>query len=257
MKALIVEDEAPAVRRLKRMIEETDATITIAGVTDSIEDTVEWMTRNRLSGNPDPEIIFLDIELSDGQSFEIFNRITPTSTVVFTTSYDEYALKAFKLNSIDYLLKPISPEELRRSLEKYKALKAGDSVQGIKKLLEELQRSPAQQYRDRFLVRQGQRYLSVLTDEIAYFFTEDRYSFFVTYTNQRLLVDYTLDELEDMLPASRFFRINRSMLVTHRAVRNIDLYFGNRLSLVLEPGFTKEAIVSREKVTDFKIWMGK
>lgn len=260
MNALIVEDEELSVRRLRKLLNEVAPLLSVAGVTDSIEETVEWLERNRAASNPDPDLIFLDIELSDGQSFEIFNRTQILSTVVFTTSYDEYALQAFKVNSIDYLLKPVHRDDLLRSLHKYENLKThpvSDPAAGIRKLLEELQKTVMPNYRHRFLVKQGQRLLSVEVSEIAYFFLDDRYSFFITRNNQKLLVDYTIDELEEMLDPERFFRVNRGMIVTHNAVDKIDPYFGSRLALLLKPTFGKEAIVSREKVADFKQWMGK
>ena len=261
MNALIVEDEDLSVRRLKKMIGEVAPALTISGVTDSIEQTVEWVHENRAAGQPDPDLIFLDIELSDGQSFEIFNRIEVSSAIIFTTSYDEYALQAFKHNSIDYLLKPVHRDDLQRALQKYEKMKvqpAGDSsLAGIRKLLEDFKKASSVEYRQRFLVKQGQKMLSIEVGEIAYFFTDDRYSFFMTDSNQKMLVDYTLDELAESLDPARFFRINRGMMVTHRSVDKIDPYFGNRLALTLRPAHNKEVLVSREKVGDFKVWMGK
>ncbi|SEJ00762.1 two component transcriptional regulator, LytTR family [Dyadobacter sp. SG02] len=261
MNALIVEDEDLSVRRLKKMIGEVAPSLQIAGVTDSIEQTVEWVLENRAAGKADPDLIFLDIELSDGQSFEIFNRIEVSSAIIFTTSYDEYALQAFKHNSIDYLLKPVHRDDLQRALQKYEKMKvqpAGDqSLAGIRKLLEDFKKASSVEYRQRFLVKQGQKMLSIEVSEIAYFFTDDRYSFFMTDSNQKMLVDYTLDELAESLDPARFFRINRGMMVTHRSVGKIDPYFGNRLALTLRPAHNKEALVSREKVGDFKVWMGK
>jgi DNA-binding LytR/AlgR family response regulator len=260
MNALIVEDEDLSVRRLRKLLTETAPALLINGVTDSIEETVEWLLNNKKSGNADPDLIFLDIELSDGQSFEIFNRVQVSSTIIFTTSYDEYALQAFKLNSIDYLLKPVHRDDLQRSLQKYENMRAqpaADSLEGIKKLLESFQKPARIDYRQRFLVKQGQKMLSVEVSEIAYFFTEERYSFFITDNNQKMLVDYTLDELADVLDPARFFRINRGMMVTHKSVDKIDPYFGNRLALTLRPSHNKEVLVSREKVSDFKQWMGK
>ncbi|MHA4739949.1 LytR/AlgR family response regulator transcription factor [Dyadobacter sp. MSC1_007] len=260
MNALIVEDEDLSVRRLKKMLNEVAPALVIAGITDSIEQTVEWITQNRKAGNADPNLVFLDIELSDGQSFEIFNRVDLSSTIIFTTSYDEYALQAFKLNSIDYLLKPVHREDLQRSLQKYEKMTgqpSNDSLEGIRKLLEDFKKAAPVEYRQRFLVKQGQKMLSIEVGEIAYFFTDDRYSFFMTDSNQKMLVDYTLDELAEVLDPARFFRINRGMMVTHKSVEKIDPYFGNRLALALRPAHHKEALVSREKVSDFKLWMGK
>lgn len=261
MNALIVEDEDLSVRRLKKMVGEVAPSLNIAGVTDSIEQTVEWVLENRAAGNADPDLIFLDIELSDGQSFEIFNRIEVSSAIIFTTSYDEYALQAFKHNSIDYLLKPVHRDDLQRALQKYEKMTAQPAVDhslaGIRKLLEDFKKASSVEYRQRFLVKQGQKMLSIEVGEIAYFFTDDRYSFFMTDSNQKMLVDYTLDELAESLDPARFFRINRGMMVTHRSVDKIDPYFGNRLALTLRPAHNKEVLVSREKVSDFKVWMGK
>jgi two-component system response regulator LytT len=260
MNALIVEDEELAVRKLQKLLADVAPALTVLGVTASIDDTVNWLETLRAKGQPDPDLIFLDIELADGQSFEIFERTTVRSTVIFTTSYDEYALQAFKVNSIDYLLKPIQRDDLRRSLQKYEALRSQPThvpSLNIEKLLQQLQSQSPPDYRQRFLVRQGQRMLSVEVGEIAYFYTEDRYSFFAMHTGQKFLVDYTLDEIADALDPGRFFRINRGVIVTHQTVDQIQPYFGNRLALSLKPVFDKEALVSREKVSDFKQWMGK
>ena len=262
MTALLVEDEELAVRKLRKLLQDVAPALTVAGVTASIEDTVAWLEGRRTAGEPEPELIFLDIELADGQSFEIFERTPVRSTVIFTTSYDEYALQAFKVNSIDYLLKPVQRDELARSLRKYEDLHgarpaAESPALNIEKLLQQLQKQAPREYRQRFLVRQGQRMLSVETGDIAYFYTDERYSFFATHTGQKFLVDYTLDELAEALDPTRFFRINRGILVTHHAVDQIQPYFGNRLSLTFRPAFDKEALVSREKVSDFKMWMGK
>ena len=261
MNALLVEDEELAVRKLRKLLQDVAPDLHVAGVTASIEDTVAWLESRRSAGQPEPELIFLDIELADGQSFEIFERTPVRSTVIFTTSYDEYALQAFKVNSIDYLLKPVQRDELQRSLRKYEELHAQRASESpalnIEKLLQQLQKQAPREYRQRFLVRQGQRMLSVETGDIAFFYTDERYSFFCTHAGQKFLVDYTLDELADALDPTRFFRINRGMLVTHQAVDQIQSYFGNRLSLTFRPSFDKEALVSREKVSDFKTWMGK
>lgn len=264
MNVLIVEDEELAVRKLRKLVAEVDPSLTVQGVSSSIEDTVSW-----LQENPAPDLIFMDIELADGQSFEIFDQVEVRSRVIFTTSYDEYALQAFKVNSIDYLLKPIQKEDLQRSLAKLRALTTAktpdDSVTAsqainLEKLLRELQAgsNPAsKEYRKRFLVKQGQKLLSVEVGDILYFYTDERFSFFRTRVGQKFLVDYTLDELADSLDPVQFFRPNRGLIVTHGAVEQIQPYFGNRLALTLKPAFDREALVSREKVSDFKNWMGK
>jgi len=265
MNILIVEDEKLAVRKLTKLLEETAPEFVIKAVTPSIEATIEWLSENRIRGEAEPDIIFLDIELADGQSFEIFNRIEIKSTVIFTTSYDEYALQAFKVNSIDYLLKPVQQEDLQRSIRKFYDLTGTQRQPKIPKLpsnleniLKNLQlQQPATDYRKRFLVKQGARLLSVEISEIAYFYIEDSISFFRNHLNQKFVVDYRMDEMELFLDPERFFRINRGMIVTHQCVTQIQPYYNNRLALTLKPVFDKEAIVSRERTNDFKKWMGK
>ncbi len=254
MKVLIIEDEELAVKKLEKILAGMEISIQIIGVTDSIESSVAW-----LKSNPAPDLILMDIELADGQSFEIFNCTEVTSPVIFTTSYDEYALKAFKVNSVDYLLKPIQKEELQAALDKFAKTqgKAKPDV-NIDNLVEALsQKLQTKEYRKRFLVKHAQKILSVEVGEIAYFYSDGRLNFFKTKDNRRIMIDYTLDELEEMLDPKDFFRINRSFLISIACVEKIDDYFGNRLILNLKPQNDKEALVSREKVADFKIWMGK
>ena len=258
MRILIVEDEDLAVKKIRKTLSDVDANADVVGVTDSIFATVDW-----LQNNPSPDLILMDIKLSDGQSFEIFSRIPVKSAVVFTTSYDEYALKAFKVNSIDYLLKPIQKEDLEAALNKYKQMKTmyagnGHNELNMDALVKELQHKlQPKEFRKRFLVKHGQKLVSIEIDEIAYFFSDGRLNFFKTYDNRKFVVDYTMDELEDMLDSQRYFRISRSFYVSVNSIDQIHDYFGNRLLLHLKPPVDKESIVSREKVTDFKKWMGK
>jgi len=258
MRILIVEDEDLAVKKIRKTLGDVDANADVVGVTDSIFATVNW-----LQNNPAPDLILMDIELSDGQSFEIFSRVPVKSAVVFTTSYDEYALKAFKVNSIDYLLKPIQKEDLEAALNKYRQMKTIYAGNGHKELnmdalVKELQQKlQPKEFRKRFLVKHGQKLVSIEIDEIAYFFSDGRLNFFKTYDNRKFVVDYTMDELEDMLDPERYFRISRSFYVSVNSIDQIHDYFGNRLLLNLKPAVDKESIVSREKVTDFKKWMGK
>ncbi|GAB2831940.1 LytR/AlgR family response regulator transcription factor [Ferruginibacter profundus] len=254
MQILIVEDEELAVKKLQKTLLSVSASANIAGVTDSIKSTVEW-----LQENPQPDLILMDIELADGQSFEIFNLTEVKSPVIFTTSYDEYALKAFKVNSVDYLLKPIQKEELQAALTKFQKIKGNSNTDiNIDVLVKELQQKlQPKEYRKRFLVKHGQKLVSVEIDEIAYFYSDGRLNFFKTQDNKKFVVDYTMDELEDMLEPEKYFRISRSFYVSVNSIDKIDDYFGNRLILQLKPAVDKEALVSREKVTDFKKWMGK
>ncbi len=254
MKILIVEDEDLAVKKLHKTLQAVDASAEVIGITDSIKATVEW-----LQSNPKPDIILMDIELADGQSFEIFNLVEIKSPVIFTTSYDEYALKAFKVNSIDYLLKPVQKEELEAALNKYKKLKTEVSTGvNFENLVKELQQKlQPKEYRTRFLVKLGQKLVSINIEDIAYFYSDGRLNFFKTADNKKFVIDYTMDELEEMLEPNSYFRISRSFFVSVNSIDKIDEYFGNRLILALKPAVDKEALVSREKVTDFKKWMGK
>lgn len=253
MKILITEDEELAVKKLQKTLATVDATAEVVGTTDSIQSTVEW-----LEANAAPDLILMDIELADGQSFEIFNLTEVKSPVIFTTSYDEFALKAFKVNSVDYLLKPIQKEELEAALNKFKKLKASAADIKLDSLVKELQQKlQPKEYRKRFLVKHAQKLVSIEVDEIAYFFSDGRLNFFKTTDNRKFVVDYTMDELDEMLDPEKYFRISRSFYVSINCIDKIDDYFGNRLILSLKPAVDKEALVSREKVTEFKKWMGK
>jgi DNA-binding LytR/AlgR family response regulator len=260
MKILIVEDEELAVKKLRKTLQSVDASAEVVGEADSIRSTVNW-----LESNPSPDLILMDIELADGQSFEIFNQVQVKSPVIFITSYDEYALKAFKVNSVDYLLKPVQKEDLESALEKYKGIRqmyATDAPASPQVMIEDLvkelqQKLQTKDYRKRFLVKHGQKLVSVDVDDIAYFFSDGRLNFFKTNDNKKYVVDYTMDELSEMLDPDKYFRISRSFYISVNSVGQIHDYFGNRLLLNLKPETDKEAIVSREKVSEFKSWLGK
>ncbi|TDH29208.1 response regulator transcription factor [Segetibacter sp. 3557_3] len=259
MKVLIIEDEELAAKKLSKTLASVDETAEIVGIADSIRSSVQW-----LESNPAPDLILMDIELGDGQSFEIFDKTEVKSTVIFTTSYDEYAIKAFKVNSVDYLLKPVQKEDLQAALEKMRNLRkiysvpAEPATLNVDSLVKELQQKlQPKEYRKRFLVKHAQKLVSIETDEIAYFYSDGRLNFFKTTDNRKFVVDYTMDDLEAMLNPEQYFRISRSFYVSIASVDQIHDYFGNRLLLHLKPAVDKEALVSREKVTDFKKWMGK
>jgi two-component system, LytTR family, response regulator LytT len=260
MKVLIIEDEELAVKKLRKTLESVDSTAQVVGVADSIRSSVNWLQQN-----PAPDLILMDIELADGQSFEIFDKVEVKSTVIFTTSYDEYALKAFKVNSVDYLLKPVQKEDLQAALNKLKTMQTMYGSNGsssdplnVENLVKELQQKlQPKEFRKRFLVKHAQKLVSVDVDEIAYFYSDGRLNFFKTLDNKKFVVDYTMDELEDMLDPNKYFRISRSFYVSIASIDQIHDYFGNRLLLHLKPAVDKESIVSREKVADFKKWMGK
>jgi two-component system response regulator LytT len=260
MKVLIIEDEELAVKKLQKTLASVDPGAEVVGVADSIRSSVNW-----LQNNPTPDLILMDIELADGQSFEIFDKVEVKSTVIFTTSYDEYALKAFKVNSIDYLLKPVQKEDLQAALDKLKNIRSmytnnnsSTASLNVDSLVKELQQKlQPKEFRKRFLVKHAQKLVSVDVEEIAYFYSDGRLNFFKTTDNRKFVVDYTMDDLEEMLDPDRYFRISRAFYVSVNCIDQIHDYFGNRLLLHLKPAVDKEAIVSREKVTDFKKWMGK
>lgn len=258
MKVLIVEDEALAARKLKKMVQEIDPSMECVGVTDSIESTVTWLKTNGCPG-----LILMDIELADGQSFEIFSRIDIRCPVIFTTAYDEYALKAFKVNSIDYLLKPVKPEELRTALDKLNRLRedmpsSQQEPQNMDKLIESLvSRQPGDRYRERFLVKSGQRLMPLSAEYIAYFFTEDKIVFLRTRDNHKFALDFTLDELEQQLDPHKFFRANRQYILNNSCIEEIHTWFNGKLKVTVKPKPDEEVIVSRERAGEFKEWLGE
>ena len=256
MKVLIVEDEPLGVERLSNHLRAIDPAIEMVGSTGSIKASVQW-----LQTHEHPDIILMDIELSDGQSFDIFNQVDVKSTVIFTTSYDEYALQAFKVNSIDYLLKPIKKEDLRISLDKYNQFKDKFSVSpslNMASLIQELKiQSHKSPWRTRFLVKKGQRLVSVETKDIAYFFTDGRLCYFKTHQNAKYIVDYTMDELEAALDSQQFFRANRGFVISIGSVAQIHTYFNGKLKIELIPDPEREVLISRDKAQEFKEWMGK
>jgi two-component system response regulator LytT len=253
MKVLIIEDEAMGAERLIDMLHSIDPSIEIVGRIESIQQGIEWFGHNHI-----PDLIFLDIELTDGQSFELFKEVQITCPVIFTTSYNAYALKAFDLNSIDYLLKPLRKELVQRSLEKYKHMKQafGPDVHQLERILQSMSKE-AVAYRDRFLVKFGQKHLAIATQEIAYFFGEGKVVFLVTGKKDKYIIDYTLDELEGLLDPRQFYRVNRSFIVQAKAVKTLfnDVY--GKVRVHLDPVPPKEVLVSRDKSALFKSWMGK
>lgn len=255
MKILIIEDEELAVKKLQKTLSAVEENAEVIGITDSIKNSVEW-----LKNNPAPDLILMDIELLDGQSFEIFNRVEVKSPVIFITSYDEYALRAFKVNSVDYLLKPVQKEDLQAAIDKFKKMNIASASHGLnmESLVKSLQeRLQPKEFRKRFLVKHANKLVSVEVDDIAFFLSDNGLNFFITKDNKKYLVDYLMDEIETMLDPDNFFRVSRSLIVTFISIEKMEDYFGNRLALKLKPDFDKEAIVSREKVADFKKWMGK
>ncbi len=255
MKVLIIEDEPLAQNELKRLLDKTDKSINVLDCIDSVEDSVEWLTANAA-----PDLIFMDIQLSDGLSFDIFRKIEVKAPVIFTTAYDEYAIQAFKVNSIDYLLKPVKQAELENALKKFKSLhekpEQGQPVISIEQI-EQLLNAGLQKYKSRFIAKVGDLLKHIEVSEIAYLKAEDNEVVLVTKSNSRYIIDYTLDQLGGMLDPNQFFRVNRSYLVTIGSIGKISKYFNSRLHLELNPKTEDTVLISRVRVPDFLKWMDK
>lgn len=250
MKVLIIEDEQPAAHKLIRLLEEADKQIEVIDVLASIEQTINW-----LAVHPGPELIFMDIQLEDGISFEIFETCQIQTPVIFTTAYDEYALKAFKVNSIDYLLKPIAPDDLKAALDKFNVLhRQQANYSRLESIISQLQPKT----KERFLIKIGEHYRSVQTLSIHCFFIMERNTFIQTDTGKTYPIDYSLDKIEQLVDPGQFFRINRNFIVNFSAIQDILIYSSGRLKIILNGWTEKEDIlVSRERVTEFKEWMDR
>ena len=255
MTTLIIEDEKPAARLLQRKLEKLE--IAVETMLHSVEESVDWFTNNE-----HPDLIFLDIQLSDGLSFEIFEKIDIKSAIIFTTAYDEYALKAFKLNSIDYLLKPIDEDDLEVAVTKFKARmpKSNSENQNLQLDFEQIRRmlsNPFEKnYKKRFTVKIGQHLKVITTDEIECFFSENKGTYIHTFDNRNYLIDSTLEILEQELDMKDFFRVSRKFIVPLQAIKEIQVYTNSRLKVILPSYKEDEVVVSREKVQDFKTWLG-
>lgn len=246
MKILIIEDEYLAFDRLSKMIQTLESSVHIVAHLDSIESAVLW-----LNTNPEPDLILSDIHLADGSSFLIFDQVQVRCPIVFTTAYDEYALKAFTVNSIDYLLKPIKKEELQRALDKYKNQSAPLNL--INKTLGSLL-APQKTYKERFLVKMGDKLISINSSEISYFVSEDKYVF-LYHKGKKYPIDFTLEELEALLESKQFYKLNRKIIVHFNAIDKIYNHLNGKLKIELNPQLNEEVFVSREKAQEFKSWL--
>jgi len=250
VKVLIIEDECPASQKLIRLLKEIDSEIEIIDVLRSVEQTVNWF-----AGHPNPELIFIDIQLEDGLCFDIFEKCKIDVPIIFTTAYDEFALKAFKLNSVDYLLKPINQHELRNAIEKFNTIhKQKTDYARLESVIKQLQ----PQSKERFLVKIGEHYKSIPVTNIHCFYIVERCTFLYTDTAKNYPLDYSLGEIEQWVDPKLFFRISRDFIINYYAIRDIIVYSSNRLKIILSNWTEKEEIlVSRERVTDFKKWMDR
>ena len=251
---LIIEDEEPAANRLKKMVTELQPDANVLDNIVSVSSAIAWFKQNPL-----PDLIFSDIQLSDGLSFEIFKEVEVQCPVIFITAYDQYAIDAFKVNSIDYLLKPIKKEDLQAALNKFSKLNAKDAPAAptldIQKVLEAFSPSKTE-YKTRFIVRYGEHIKTIKIEEVAYFYTEDKINFLTTNEGRRYTIDYNLDNLESMLNPKTFFRINRQFIISIHAISEMFTYSKSRVLVKLNPPSKHETIVSTERSGDFKLWLG-
>ncbi len=249
MKTIIIEDEQLAARRLENMVKKIDPTIEIVAKPESVAESVEWFKTNE-----QPDLIFLDIHLEDGLSFSIFERVKVTAPIIFTTAFDEYAIKAFKLKSIDYLLKPIVEDDLKQAIAKYREWGEKKQMIDIGDLYKMLD-VKTNRFRERFSVVVGQKLKSIDVNEIAYFFSNSGITFVAMKTKGQYSIDLSLDNLMDELDPKQFFRVNRQYLVNLSAIVNIHIFPKSRLKLELNPPVAEGVFVSLDKVPGFKKWV--
>lgn len=251
MRTLIIEDEKAALRNLKAAMQEVDTDFDIVGETDSVTDTLEWFASHSM-----PELVFMDIHLADGSAFGIFEQVDITCPIIFTTAYDEYALQAFRVNSIAYLLKPISSADLQMAIDKLKLLggaKAGGTKTDFQAVMHALKREEG--YKTHFLVPvKGDRFVPVSVDQISYFYISDGVVKAVLQSSETFIFQQTLDELAELLNPRQFFRANRQYIIAHKAVVGVSLWFGGRMVLQLTPPTDEKVIISKARVPAFREW---
>ena len=252
MKVLIIEDEIPAAEKLTRYLTKYDQGITVIAQLTSVRNAVEWLTDKQES----IDLIFMDIQLTDGLSFQIFQQVTIRKPVIFITAFNEFALDAFKVNSIDYLLKHITFTDLSASLKKLDTLREqlNWNTQKTEQLQETFVTPKTTAYKNRFMVKLGDHIRSITSDQISIFYADGRDVYLVTNQNRKFIIDYTLETLEELLEPKTFFRLNRTFIINIHAIKDVIVYSNSRLKITLTQEFDKEIIVSREKVGVFKEW---
>lgn len=253
MNILIIEDEPQAAKRLETLVQELLPAAHVLAKIDSVRKSVEWF-----KNNPAPDLTLMDIQLADGISFQIFEQCEVKCPVIFTTAYDEYALKAFKVNSIDYILKPVAKNDLQAALRKLESL-AG-SVDGTRKLLNsigEVVQKLSKKHKERFVIKVGEHLRTIEVRDILYFHSQDKATFCNTTDNRNHILDFTLEQLEDMIDPLVYFRVNRKYFVRAEAIQDIISYTNSRLKLVLKNSTDNDVIVARERVQEFKLWLDR
>ncbi|MEZ4886236.1 MAG: LytTR family DNA-binding domain-containing protein [Chitinophagales bacterium] len=253
MRVLIIEDEHLAAEELKEMLSDINSSIEIVDTIDTVKNAIEWLRSPKASHI---DLIFLDIHLADGNSFSIFEEVKVKTPIIFTTAYDQYAIRAFKLNSIAYLLKPIDKDDLEDSLEKFEDIQTNDSNIDFTSLIEAVQKKNTT-YQKRFIVTTGDKIKSILTVDVAYFMSEGKYLYLTTKDGKQFIVDFTLSKLEKVLQPDRFFRINRKFIINFDAIKNMVSYSKSRVKIELNPPCTTDAIVSVDRSGRFKQWLNR
>ena len=248
MKALIIEDEKPAARRITKLLLEVDPTFEIVAILDSVESSIQW-----LKNNPEPNILFMDIHLADGSSFNILKNTNVSCPIIFITAYDEYAIDAFKVNSVDYLLKPIKKQELETAILKFKNLPYSYSKIGVDTMIT----TSEKKYKDRFVIKLGNKIKSILTNDIAYFYSKDKLSFICDKEGKNYPIDLSLDKIEGLLQPDLFFRVNRQIITNLSSIKDIQTSSKSRIILTLEPTSAIDAVISSERSSIFKKWLKK
>ncbi|MDD3743749.1 MAG: LytTR family DNA-binding domain-containing protein [Lentimicrobiaceae bacterium] len=255
IKIILIEDEPYNLRLLQGMIQKLRPGWEVVETFESVKGSVEW-----LKSNPHPDLFFMDIQLVDGLCFSIFDQVKVNGLVIFTTAFDNYAIRAFKVNSIDYLLKPFKEKDLEAAIEKFENLSANKYKEEFNHNYTEILdaiRKGEKKYRERFLISKGAAYYMLKVEDIAYFFSENRMTTAVTFINQHYVVDFPLETLENELDPGVFYRASRQLIVNIHAIEKIENYFSGKLKVYLTPPFAGEAVVSRLKATDFKEWAGR
>lgn len=251
MNAIIIEDEKLSAEHLSNLLTRIDESIKVLATFDTVKGSIKAF-KNGMKA----DLLFVDVHLADGLSFDIFHEISSDTPIIFTTAYNEYAIRAFKLNSIDYLLKPVGLDELKMALGKFKKYKRDDYTVMMDNIVQAYQ-TMNRQYKSRFMIRLGENIVSVKNEEIAHFIFEDGIVLLATNANHLYPVDFTLDQLEPLLNPDEYFRINRKVIVNINSIRKTGTYFNSRLKITSSMLQDENAIVSRERVNDFKAWLGK
>ncbi len=250
MKVLIIEDEGIAADRLNRLLLEIDPGIQVLDRLDSVRASVDWLNKN-----PAPDLAFFDIQLADGKSFDILDQVPLNFPIIFTTAYDQYAIDAFKVNAIDYLLKPIVPEELKNALEKFNSRQA--PALPDPNALMALLHQQSKKYKERFVVKVGDHLKSVLASDSLVIYSHDKATWNFVKSKKTFLLDYTMDQIEDMLDPEQFFRISRKFIINLDAISDIITFSNSRLKIKVDGFDSEEMIVARERVQDFKTWLDR